>query len=191
MQRYTRLAAVLLFLAMLWAAFEFSGLRGHVSLQFIHDRFEDDRLVGVLFFAGLFALGNLVQIPGWVFLAAAVLALGRWWGGLVTYGAACLSCVITFWIVRLLGADALRQLRGRLADRLFARLDAHPTQSVLLLRLVFQTAPALNVALALSGVGFRPYLAGTLAGLPLPVAAYALFFDTLAHALHWPLPQLR
>jgi hypothetical protein len=27
-------------------------------------------------------LGNLVQIPGWVFLAAAVLALGQLWGEL-------------------------------------------------------------------------------------------------------------
>ncbi len=190
MQRYTRLAAVVLFLVALWALFEFTGLRGHVSLQFVHDRFEENRLSGALVFAGLFALGNLVQIPGWLFLAAAVLALGQWWGGVVTYGAACLSCVVTFWIVRLLGADALRQVRGRVADRLFARLDAHPTQSVLLLRLVFQTAPALNVALALSGVGFRPYLVGTVTGLPLPIAAYALFFDTLARVFHWPLPQL-
>jgi hypothetical protein len=29
-------------------------------------------------------LGNLVQIPGWIFLAAAVLTLGRFWGGLAT-----------------------------------------------------------------------------------------------------------
>lgn len=90
MQRYTRLIAVVLFLVALWSVFELSGLRSHVSLQFIHDLFEENRLFGALVFAGLFALGNLVQIPGWLFLAAAVLALGQWWGGLVTYVAACL-----------------------------------------------------------------------------------------------------
>jgi len=58
---------------------------------------------------------------------------------------------------------------------------------VLLLRLMFQTLPALNVALALSGVRLRSYLAGTLLGLPLPIALYCVFFYTLAHWLHWPL----
>ncbi|HJV70977.1 VTT domain-containing protein [Ideonella sp.] len=188
MHRYIRLAAVALFLAGLWAVFEFSGLRSQFSVQAVHDSFERHLVTGLLAFAGLFALGNLVQIPGWVFLAAAVLALGRLWGGLATYVAACASCCTTFAIVRLLGADALRQLPGRLSERLFARLDAHPLQSVLVLRLLFQTVPALNVALALSGVRFRHYLAGTLLGLPLPILVYVLFLDSLARALHWPLP---
>lgn len=190
MQRYTRLVAVVLFMAALWALFRLTGLAEHFSLQFVHDSFEHHMLVGLLVFSGLFALGNLVQIPGWLFLAAAVLALGRVWGGLATYVAACFSCCTTFWIVRLLGADALRELKGRLSQRIFARLDAHPTQSVFALRLLFQTVPALNVALALSGVRFRSYLVGTLLGLPLPIVVYVLFFDQLARALHWPLPQL-
>jgi uncharacterized membrane protein YdjX (TVP38/TMEM64 family) len=46
--------------------------------------------------------------------------------------------------------------------------------------MLFQTLPALNYALALSGVRFRTYAAGTLLGLPLPIMAYCLFFDYLA-----------
>lgn len=190
MHRYTRLAAVVLFMAALWALVRFTGLQEQFTLQFVHDSFEHHIVVGLLAFSGLFALGNLVQIPGWLFLAAAVLALGRLWGGLATYLAACFSCCTTFWIVHWLGADALRELKGRWSQRLFARLDAHPTQSVLALRLLFQTVPALNVALALSGVRFRSYLLGTLLGLPLPILAYVLFLDSLARLLHWPLPQL-
>lgn len=185
MPRYFRLVLVLLFLALLWAVFEFSGLRGHFTLQFLHDSFEHHPWTGLLIFAGLFTLGNLIQIPGWLFLVAALLALGRFWGGLATYAVACISCCITFWVIRLLGADALRKLKGRLAQKLFARLDAHPVQSVLLTRLAFQTAPALNVALALSGVRFRPYVLGTVLGLPLPIALFSVFFDSLARAMHW------
>lgn len=187
MPRYFRLVLVVLFLAALWAVFELTGLRSNVNLAFIHDSFVLHPVTGLLIFCGLFALGNLVQIPGWVFLGAALLALGRWWGGLATYAAACISCCVTFWVIRVLGADALRKLRGRLADKLFARLDAHPVQSVLLSRLAFQTAPALNVALALSGVRFRPYVLGTVLGLPLPIALFSFFFDSLAHAMHWSL----
>lgn len=185
--RHARLIAVVLLLVLLWALFQFSGLREHFSLQFVHDSFEHHVVVGLLIYAALFALGNLVQIPGWLFLAAALLALGRFWGGVATYFAGCFACVSTFWMVRLVGADALRRVGGRLGLRLFARLDAHPVQSVVLLRLLMQTAPALNYLLALSGIRFRAYLIGTLLGLPLPILLYSLFFDTLARWLHWPL----
>jgi len=51
------------------------------------------------------------------------------------------------------------------------------------LRMLFQTAPAVNYALAMSGIRFRTYLIGTLIGLPLPIAAYCIFFDVLATRL--------
>lgn len=183
MGRYGRLIAVLLFLGLLYAAFELSGLREHFSLQFLQQRISEHLLGGLLLFILLFALGNLVQIPGWLFLAAAVLALGRGMGGLATYLAASVSCVITFVLVRAIGGDALRQLDNRLAERLFRQLDAHPVASIVLLRVLFQTVPALNYALALSGVRFRHYLIGTLLGLPLPIFLYCVFFDYLAMLL--------
>lgn len=178
-----RLLAVALFLLVLFASFELTGLRDHFDLHFLHERFLEHRLNGVLIFVALFALGNLIQIPGWIFLAAAVLALGRFWGGALTYVAACLSCALTFVSIRLLGSDALRQLDSKLARHLLARLDAHPLRSMVLLRVLFQTVPALNYALALSGVGFREYLLATLLGLPLPILLYCLFFDFLARLL--------
>jgi uncharacterized membrane protein YdjX (TVP38/TMEM64 family) len=188
MKRLQRLLAVAGLLAILWLAFDRSGLRAQVDLQFVHDRFEHNKFTGLLVFSGLFVLGNLVQIPGWIFLAAAVLTLGRFWGGWATYLAACLSCVATFVLVRLVGGNALREFGGSLSQRVFARLDGHPVQCVVVLRLVFQTVPALNYALALSGVDFGAYLVGTLIGLPLPIGLYALFFDALAHWFHWPVP---
>jgi hypothetical protein len=173
MPRYTRLFAVLLLLVCLWAVVQFSGLKQQFSLQQIHDGFEHHVVLGLLVFTGLFAIGNLAQLPGW----------------LATYLAAVTACCSTFWIVRGVGADALREFKGRWATRLFARLDARPIQSVLILRLLFQTVPALNVALALSGVSLRHYLLGTLLGLPLPIAVYSVFFHTLAQWLQWPVPH--
>jgi len=96
--------------------------------------------------------------------------------------------VATFFLVRALGADALRELSSPLARRLFARLDAHPVRSVALLRVFFQTLPALNYALALAGLRFRDYLLGTLIGLPGPLIVYAAFFDTLAGWMGWTPP---
>lgn len=183
-RRYRRLLAVVLFLGVLLAIFEFSGLRDHFDLQSIRELILGHRVGGLVLFVLLFALGNLVQIPGWVFLAAAVVALGRMWGGVITYIAALASCAFTFVTIRALGGDALRLMQNKVALRILAQLDAHPVGSVALLRLLFQTAPALNYALAMSGIRFRSYLAGTLIGLPLPIALYCIFFDVLAAGLH-------
>ena len=164
MKRYKRLLAVVVFLAVSLAAFELSGLRQHFDLAFLQQRIAENRVSGLAIFVVLFSLGNLIQIPGWLFLAAAVLKLGRGWGGLVTYVAACVSCALTFLAIRLIGGDALRELKNRTARRIFARLDEQPLRSVIILRVLFQTVPALNYALALSGIGFRQYMAGTLIG---------------------------
>ncbi len=184
MRPSTRLFAVILFLAALLAIFELAGLRDHFSLAYLRQALSDNLAGGLLVFILVFALGNLVQIPGWIFLAAAVLALGRTWGGLVTYAAAILSCSATFLAIRRVGGDALRSMNGKLAARLLNELDAHPVRNIVLLRTLFQTVPVLNYALAMSGVRFRDYLAGTLLGLPLPIALYCLFFDFLAMRLH-------
>jgi uncharacterized membrane protein YdjX (TVP38/TMEM64 family) len=180
MRSSRRLLLVILFLLGLFALFEALGLRTHFNLHTLQAMLLMHPVLGLLAFILLFALGNLIQIPGWIFLAAAVLALGRVYGGIATFLAASVSCVLTYFTIRYLGGDALRGLDNRLAQRLLAGLDRHPLTSIIALRMLFQTVPALNYALALSGVRFRTYLLGTLLGLPLPIALYCLFFDYLA-----------
>ena len=181
--RYKRLLGVGLFLGILLTVFEVSGLRDHFNLAFMRQVILQHQIGGLMLFVLLFSLGNLIQIPGWVFLAAAVLTLGRVGGGVVTYVAAVTSCAFTFVTIRALGGDALRLLKNRVAVRILRELDAHPIASVALLRILFQTVPALNYALAMSGIKFRTYLIGTLVGLPVPIALYCIFFDILATGL--------
>ncbi|WP_082532430.1 TVP38/TMEM64 family protein [Pelomonas sp. Root1237] len=180
-----RWLAVLLFVVLLWGVVEVTGLRQQISLQAVREGFAQHRLWGFAAFTAMFVLANLAHIPGAFFLAAAVLALGPAWGALTTYVAACIACTVTFVVVRALGADALRELDNRLARRLFAKLDAHPVRSVVLLRTVFHSVPALNYTLALSGVRLRDYVIGTLLGLPLPILVITTLFDTLAVWMGW------
>jgi len=183
LSRYQRLLGVLLFLGAMLAIFEFSGLRDHFTLAYLRQTILTHEVGGLLIFVAVFSLGNLVHIPGWIFLASAVLALGAFWGGVVTYIAAVISCGVTFFSIRFLGGDALREMKNKTAMRIFRQLDARPVASVALLRVFFQTVPALNYTLALSGIRFRHYMIGTLLGLPLPITLYCVFFDTLAHLL--------
>jgi uncharacterized membrane protein YdjX (TVP38/TMEM64 family) len=180
---YSRALSVLAFLALLLLILELSGLRKDFSLEFLQQQILANKAAGLVTFILLFSVGNLVHIPGWVFLVAAVLTLGKTWGGIVTYTAASVSCIVTFFTIRLIGGDALRQINNRLAAKIFRGLDARPVTSIALLRILFQTMPALNYALALSRIKFRNYLFGTLLGLPLPIAVYCVFFDYIVKIL--------
>lgn len=182
-RNYGRLLAVVAFVVVLILAFRLSGLNEHFEAATLQRDIAGHPLGGILFFIVLFSLGNLLLIPGWVFLAASVYVFGAPMGGLATYAAACVSSLVTFGVIRLLGGDALRRLKSPLALRIFRELDAAPLRTVVVLRTLFQTLPALNGALAMSGVRFRHYMLGTLLGLPLPIALYVVFFDQLALSL--------
>ncbi len=184
LRRHQRLLGVLLFLGVLALVFTLSGLRGHMNLAYVREQLQGHPVEGFLTFTVLFVLGNLVQIPGWLFLAAAVLALGQGWGWLVTYLAACISCMVTFLLVRWLGGDALRAVPNRWVIKVLAQLDRSPVRSVLAARVLFQTLPALNYALAMSGIRFTSYFLGTALGLVLPLVVYCYFFEALAKLMN-------
>lgn len=184
LRRHQRLLSVVVFLALLALIFSVSGLRGHMNLAYVREQLQGHPVEGFVSFVMLFVLGNLVQIPGWLFLAAAVLALGQGWGWLVTYLAACISCVVTFLLVRWLGGDALRAVPNRWVIKVLAQLDRRPVRSVFVARVLFQTLPALNYALAMSGIRFTGYFLGTALGLVLPLVVYCYFFETLAKLMN-------
>ena len=181
--RHPRLWAACAFTGLLLLAVELAGLRSNFNLPAVREAFLSHQVLSVLLFVALFSLGNLIHVPGLIFLAAAVLSFGKLGGGLATYLAASISCMITFGVFRWIGGDALTQLRRPWARKILKSLHSRPVRAVILLRTVMQTLPALNISLAMSGISTRHYLLGTLLGLPLPIAFYCIFFDALAGAL--------
>ncbi len=167
------------FFAGLFLIVQVTGLRNQLAPETIRELFEEHVLVGLGLFCLAFSIGNLLYVPGWVFLVGAVFALGKEWGGLATFIAGLCSSTMSFYIIRSLGGKALRSLNHRWADRIFTHLDKRPVISVTLLRLLFQTLPALTYALALADIRFRHYFLGTFLGLPIPIFLYCYFFDVV------------
>ena len=167
------------FFVALFLLVEVTGLRTQLSPDTIRTLFVEHTLVGLLLFCAAFSVGNLLYVPGWVFLVGAVFALGKEWGGVATFIAGLCSSTLSFYIIRRLGGTALRSLDHRWADKIFAHLDERPIVSVTLLRLLFQTLPALTYALALADIRFRHYFLGTFLGLPIPIFLYCYFFDII------------
>jgi len=181
----SKILSILAFFALLYGVVEWTGLRTNLSPDLIKTVFIHYPFWGILIFCAVYSLGNLLYVPGWVFLVGAVFALGKEWGGGATLVAGMCSSVISFYLIRAVGGSALRSFNHRWADKIFAHLDERPIMSIAVLRLIFQTLPAVNYALALADVRFRHYFIGTLVGLPIPIFLYCYFFDLLLqHLLH-------
>ena len=134
---------------------------------------------GVAIFFVAFAVGELLHVPGLVFIATAVLSWGHLVGGAIAYAGALGSVTLSFFVVRGIGGQALGELRWQWVQKILARLDERPILTVALLRMFLWLAPALNYALALSRVRFRDYLVGSALGLVLPIALGSIFLERL------------
>lgn len=182
LRRHLRMLVLLALVGVALVALRTTDVGELFSPEHLRNRLAEHRSGGLLLFVALFALGNLMHVPGLVFMAAAVLVLGPLAGGLVTYLAAVTSCLVTFAVVRCVGGDAIQRLEHPWAVRIVRGLHRRPIRNMVLLRTVLQTLPALNYSLALSGVGFARYLVGTLIGLPLPITVHA---STVGWAAGW------
>ncbi len=140
---------------------------------------------GALLFVLVFAAGELLHVPGMVFVAAGVLAYGRLWGGVLGFLGALFSVSMTFLVVRAVAGQALAvPPEGRpLLQRMLGQLSGRPVRTVALLRAVFWMSPWLNYALALSQVRYRHYLLGSAVGLLVPLCGMALLFDWMVRFL--------
>jgi uncharacterized membrane protein YdjX (TVP38/TMEM64 family) len=138
---------------------------------------------GVVAFTALFSGGQLLRVPGPVFVATAVAVYGRNLGTPVALLGALTSVTVSFTVVRTFAGKALTDVQRPFVRRLLSNIDSRPVMSVALLRLIFQTAPPLNYALPMTAVRWRDHLLGSLLGLPAPVAVMALFLDWLLHRI--------
>src|SRR5690606_23048875 len=135
-----------------------TGVTDELTPERIRGFMEGAGALGFLLFLGIFAVGELVHVPGVFFVAAAILAYGRGLGGVAAYAGAVLSVAVSFVVVRGVGGQVLAEVRRPWVQKILAGLERNPIRVVAILRLILWMAPPLNYALAMSGVRFRDYV---------------------------------
>jgi len=154
-------------------------LQQHLTVESLRATMASAGTAGVVFYVIAFCLGELLHVPGLVFVAAGVLAYGPVLGGPLAFLGAVASVSASFLVVRAIGGRPLRELRNRWVRRALAQLDARPVATIAILRLVLILWPPLNYALALSQVSFAHYFLGSVLGLVAPIALAVTLFDYL------------
>jgi uncharacterized membrane protein YdjX (TVP38/TMEM64 family) len=172
-----RLAVLAVILIGLFVAGKATGWTDSFSVERIRELVARAGPLGYAAYAGTFALGELIHVPGALFVIAAVLAFGQAPGFAAGLLGGLFSVSTTFFVVRGIGGRPLGAVQRPIMKRLLAHLDEHPVRTIFLLRLVFWMAPPVNYALALSNVRFRHYFVGSLLGLVVPIGLIALFVE--------------
>jgi uncharacterized membrane protein YdjX (TVP38/TMEM64 family) len=178
--RLVGLAAVVIALAIVGAT---TGIRDHFTVDALRRQAVGAGALGVLIYIAAFCAGELLYVPGTVFIVAAVLAWGRLAGGVIAFAGSMLAVILTFVLVRAAGGKALGESTRPWVRRAMAGLDAHPIRVVFVLRLILWTSPPLNYAFALSSLRFRDHLIGSALGLALPILGMALFTESVLRML--------
>lgn len=165
------------------AAVKLTGLDDYVDVEGVRRMMESAGAWGFVAFVVLFAVGELMHVPGLVFVGAASIAYGEVLGIAASYTGAMVSVTASFVVVRAIGGQPLGDIKRPFMRKMLARLETQPIRTVALLRLLLFMAPALNYGLAMSRVRLREYVIGSAIGLLLPIPIVVLVFDWLAARL--------
>jgi uncharacterized membrane protein YdjX (TVP38/TMEM64 family) len=176
-----RLLILTVVIAGIWLAAWATGVTGRFTSESIHRVVRQRSLWGIAAFIALFSAGQLLRVPSTIFVAAAVAIYGRSLGTFVALLGALVSATVTFAVVRAFVGQALADVQRPVLRHLLSTIESRPVTTVALLRLLLQTAPPLNYALAMTAIRWRDHLVGSLLGLPVPVTGMAFFFDWIVH----------
>jgi uncharacterized membrane protein YdjX (TVP38/TMEM64 family) len=172
-----RLAALVALIAALIVIGRVTGLHERLNIDYLRATVPALGLWGALVFIAAFCAGELIHVPGIVFVAVSVLVYGPVLGFGVGLLGAVISVSVSFWIVRAVGGKALTEIDKPIVRKMMAELDRRPIRAVMIMRLVLFLFPPLNYVLALSSVRFHDYLIGSALGLVPPILGCAIFID--------------
>lgn len=178
-----RLAALALLLVVSFAIASATGVRESLTAERLQQAVAEAGWWGVALFFVVFAVGQLMQVPGVVFIVAARAAWGPLLGFASAYAGAVVSATFVFILVRAIGGKPLGQLSWAPARRVLDGLERRPVLTVAALRALMMLAPPLNYAFALSPVRQGHHFVGSALGLVLPVAAVAFLSEAVLQLL--------
>ena len=113
-----------------------TGLSDSINVASVRDLMQSTGAWGFLAFLGVFTLGELMHIPGLVFVGAASVAYGQTLGVAAAFAGALTSVIVSFWLIRLIGGQPLSGFKRPFFKKIFARLETQPIRTVAVLRVI-------------------------------------------------------
>ncbi len=182
---WVRLALLAVFLVGIYVIGRTTGFTDGLTVDGIRESMREAGIGGFVVFVVTFSVGQLLYIPGFVFVMVSGLAYGPVWGAIASVIAATISVAVSFIIVRAIGGQPLQDLNIKrpFLQKPLDRLEQQPIRSMIVIRLFLWAIPPVNYTLAMSGVTFRDYMIAAVIGMTPPFVvlsvAAGLGFDLL------------
>jgi len=155
----------------------FTPLGEQMTIANLQATFEPLGTWGIALFIVIFIVGIVLQLPGIVFIGASVLLFGVFLGTIVAYSSSVLAVIVSFYFARMIGGNALGQIKSVRVQNILSKLDKDPIRTIIILRSLMWIAPPLNYALAFSNVSSRKYIIGSAIGLVAPIIGICIFYS--------------
>jgi len=149
------------------------------DVKLVRDNIEQAGIWGFLIFIAVFLISGLLSIPGTGFLILACIIYDEIWiGAMLSYVAAMITAIATFYVGRSMGGGALSGIKNVRVRRLIASAENNPIRSIALLRTILMLSPLIGFTLALTKMRPRDYIIGNLIGIIIPITylSIAMFF---------------
>lgn len=176
---FRRLLTLALVVGTLIAVGLASGLASELTAENVRVAVGNAGALGMLVYLAIFIAGQLLHLPGLIFIGGGAIAWGAGLGGAAALVAGTVAVSVNFLFVRTVGGQPMGELKNRYARWVLDLVERRPLTAVLLVRSIFFTSPAMTAALALSPVRFRDHLVGSLVGMAPAVLLSAWFIDRL------------
>lgn len=174
--RITILVIIVLGLA---ALAHFSGISSWLSRDRVAAIAAEWGALGIVVYIVLFAVAEIMQLPGAIFVVAAVAAYGLWFGTLIAYIGMNVASMAVFGFARGIAGRALSEVSHPRVQALMREVDRKPIRTAFVARGILFVLPGIGYALALSSIRFRDYVIGSAMGLAIPSAITALASEWL------------
>ena len=173
---WVRLALLAAFLIGVYLIGRATGFTDQLTVDGIRQSMQAAGVGGFAVFVAIFCVGQLLYIPGFVFVMVSGLAYGPVWGSVASVIAATISVAVSFVIVRTIGGQPLQNLNIKrpFLQKPLDRLEQQPIRSMIVIRLFLWAIPPVNYTLAMSGVTFREYMIAAVIGMTPPFVALSV-----------------
>lgn len=158
----------------LLAVAKYTPLGAYFSVAKLQELIKGAGNWGLVIYFLVFLLGTLMSVPGAVFLVFAILTYGYWRGILLSYTVAIICAMINFLFARLVGGQALSEIKNKRIQKVLSKVDTHPIQTICWLRLFMLLSPVVNYAMALTNIKSRQFLVGNAIAMIFPFVVIIL-----------------
>ena len=171
-----KIALVALLVISIWVIGYATGLSEKVTPKAVRGLIEDAGPFGYAAFIAAFMVGQLVHLPGMLFLAASVYAWGPIVGGLLASIGSVAAVSLNFFVIRQMAGTPIAELKYNWMKKVIKHLDTHPILTIAILRIPFLSSPQLSVVMAMSNVRARDHMLGSALGMMPMMFLWAQFF---------------